>query len=79
MIIERIIEFLSNKPGWNSFMFQALLLGGPKDEGREVKIGCDIRGLKVQEKNKVSLLYDFQFEDNNWSCGVNGFELVVRS
>jgi hypothetical protein len=27
MITERIIEFLSNKPGWNSFMFQAILMG----------------------------------------------------
>jgi hypothetical protein len=78
MITERIIEFLSNKPGWNSYMFQGVLIGYGKEDGLEVKIGCDIKGLKVQEKNKVNLLYDFSYEETNWSCASNGFELIVK-
>jgi hypothetical protein len=33
MIAERIVEFMSNKPGWNSYMFQAILKGYGKDDG----------------------------------------------
>lgn len=79
MITERVIEFLSNKPGWNSFMFQGILMGyNGKEEGMEVKIGCDIKGLKIQEKNRASLLFDFKFDEPNWTCTVNGFELIVK-
>lgn len=73
MITERIIEFLSNKPGWSAHMFPARLAAYGKDEGVEVKVGCDLSGLKVQEKNKASLLYDFHMADPTWSIAVNGF------
>lgn len=78
MITERIIEFLTKKPGWSSQMFPARLAAYGKDEGVEVKVGCDLSGLKVQEKNKVLLLYDFRLEDSSWSIAVNGFELIIR-
>jgi hypothetical protein len=44
----------------------------------EVRIGCDIKGLKIQEKGKVQPLFDFSFSDPTWNCSVNGFELTIK-
>lgn len=59
-------------------MFPARLVSYGKDDGVEVKVGCDMSGVKVQEKGKVSLLYDFKMDDSSWTCVVNGFELIIR-
>lgn len=53
-------------------------MGNGREEGLEVRIGCDIKGLKIQERGRVQPLLDFSFSDQSWSCSVNGFELVIK-
>jgi hypothetical protein len=42
-----------------------------------VKAGCDARGIKVREKDKVTMRLEFKFEDETWNYHTVGEVLVI--
>ena len=57
-------------------MEQVLLETGTS-KPTNVMIGCDLRGLKIREKDKIALILEFKFEDDNWSYHVKGETLII--
>ena len=42
-----------------------------------MKVGCDLKGIKIREKGKITMIYEFKYEDDNWSCHTKGETLII--
>jgi len=51
----RIVQKAAAKPGWSCIMERVLLETGTS-KPVNVYFGCDLRGLKIREKNKIGLM-----------------------
>lgn len=43
-----------------------------------VKIGCDLKGIKIRETSKAIMMFEFKFSSKNWTCDMNNLELIIR-
>ena len=68
----------SKMPGWSCFMYPAVLEIGTS-QPMNVKVGCDMYGLKVREKggNGSGVNLEFRIEEEGWSSHMSGFTLIV--
>lgn len=57
-------------------MFDCIMETG-LNEPLKVRIGCDLRGVRVREHGKINMLLEFRHEDDTWSFHTSGSSLVI--
>ena len=56
----RILQKAASRPGWSCIMEEVLLETG-NSQPVTVKLGCDLKGVKVREKDKFTMMLEFKF------------------
>ena len=51
---------------------EEVLLESGNSRPVNVKVGCDLKGVKVREREKVTYMLEFKFEDDNWGWHTKG-------
>jgi len=77
--VRDILKKAVDRAGWSCFMFEGYLKSKyESSESLPVRIGCDRKGLKISEKVRTGLMYEMSFGCKNWSCHMNGLDLVIE-